>query len=85
MIVSDDAAWMKDARCSGAKTDLWFPELGQSTVHAIRVCQECPVKRECLNYALENEILHGVWGGKSARERSKILGRFVQTRKPVAS
>lgn len=79
MIASDDAAWMKDARCSGAKTDLWFPELGQSTVHAIRVCQECPVKRECLNYALDNEIVHGVWGGTSARERSKMLGRFVRT------
>jgi WhiB family redox-sensing transcriptional regulator len=34
---------------------------------------DCPVKVPCLEYALENRIDHGVWGGTSERERRRIL------------
>jgi WhiB family redox-sensing transcriptional regulator len=40
---------------------------------ARRVCADCPVKTECLEYALANRIDHGVWGGTSERERRRIL------------
>lgn len=36
------------------------------------VCRRCPVRRECLDYAMENEIVDGVWGGTDERER-KLL------------
>jgi WhiB family redox-sensing transcriptional regulator len=30
------------------------------------------VINECLEYALENHVDHGVWGGKSERERRRL-------------
>ena len=40
-----------------------------------RICTDCPVGEQCLEYALEQRIEHGVWGGCSERERRRILKR----------
>ena len=32
----------------------------------------CPVQAACLDYAIDNHVDHGVWGGKSERERRRI-------------
>ena len=40
---------------------------------AKRLCVNCAVRSECLEYALRNRIDHGVWGGTSERERRRIL------------
>ncbi len=42
---------------------------------ARKICATCPVTATCLEYALENRIDHGVWGGCSERERRRILKR----------
>jgi WhiB family redox-sensing transcriptional regulator len=50
--------------------ELWFPEQGGSGATAKLICAKCPVRRECLDYALaEPEPLMGVWGGLTAHER----------------
>jgi WhiB family transcriptional regulator, redox-sensing transcriptional regulator len=33
------------------------------------VCAVCPVRRECLQFALATRQAHGVWGGMSEHER----------------
>lgn len=68
---------MKKGACyrSTRSVDLWFPGLGQSGSEAKAICAVCPVKRECLEYALTHDIGHGVWGGTSPRERKRILAR----------
>ena len=38
---------------------------------AKKVCQRCPVREECLNYALELGIEYGIWGGMSTAQRRK--------------
>jgi len=39
---------------------------------AKRVCAECPVKLECLEYAVTNGIKDGVWGGLDEKERKEL-------------
>lgn len=50
---------------------IFFPERGQSTAPAVKICNKCPVQRECLLYSLENNEIHGIWGGTSERTRRR--------------
>jgi WhiB family redox-sensing transcriptional regulator len=50
----------------------FFPERGSSTKEAKAVCELCPVRQKCLDYALMNGEKFGIWGGTSERERRKI-------------
>lgn len=38
---------------------------------AIWYCQQCPVVEDCLRYAYENNIQHGIYGGMTTKERRK--------------
>jgi WhiB family redox-sensing transcriptional regulator len=64
-----DLSWMAQASCIGADPDLFFPDRGDSTREAKAVCRGCPVRQECLDYALTTQQKFGVWGGASERER----------------
>ena len=35
-------------------------------------CRPCPVRDDCLEVALTDPTLKGVWGGRTARERRRI-------------
>ncbi|MFM7271281.1 MAG: WhiB family transcriptional regulator [Actinomycetes bacterium] len=65
--------WMADGLCRDYHPSLFFPSDGVGVDRARRLCAECPVKAECLEYALTYRIEHGVWGGASERERRRIL------------
>ena len=52
--------------------EIFFPEKGGSSREAKRICSECPVRIECLNYALRRDERYGVWGGMSERERRRL-------------
>lgn len=62
----------KRAACQGVDPDLFFPERGASVVEAKKVCDSCPIQKECLEYALAVNEKHGIWGGTSERERRRI-------------
>lgn len=65
--------WMDHARCRSLTPTEFFPSDGVGVEVAKRVCAECSVRAECLDYALTHRIDHGVWGGCSERERRRIL------------
>jgi WhiB family redox-sensing transcriptional regulator len=69
----DEYAWMLRGTCRGADTREFFPSNGLGVEAAQQICRACPVKQECLEYALQNHIEQGVWGGASERERRRIL------------
>lgn len=63
------------ALCREAKTEDFFPGRGQSSKikKAIEVCTYCPVQYECHEYAIENKIEHGVWGGSTPEQRARWI------------
>jgi WhiB family redox-sensing transcriptional regulator len=73
-----DLQWMQDGHCRYYPPAAFFPNDGVGVVAAREICNECPVKAQCLEYALVNRIEHGVWGGCSERERRRILKRRRQ-------
>lgn len=71
---------MDEASCASTDPDLFFPELDSMwrLQAAKKVCEQCPVIRECLEYALRNRFFDGVWGGLSPNERKMLLRRVGQ-------
>lgn len=64
--------WQEHALCAFVDPEVFFPEKGGSSREAKRICAECSVQRECLEYALENDERFGIWGGLSERERRRL-------------
>ncbi len=65
--------WQENAAClhHAGRVD-FFPARGESVRDAKAVCAVCPVKNECLDFALRLKVAHGVWGGLSERERRNL-------------
>ena len=64
--------WFSLASCKG-KTELMFPKQHKDITYiaqARAICKTCPVKNECLEYALEFPAadMHGVWAGLTSRQ-----------------
>ncbi|WP_304440510.1 MULTISPECIES: WhiB family transcriptional regulator [unclassified Mycobacterium] len=70
-------SWVDDAICAQIDPEVFFPETGQHTTHraAKRICRGCPVKQDCLDWALTNGELYGIWGGHSQDERKRLKTR----------
>ena len=56
-------SWQEDALCRDFDPDLWYPDNEKDAVVPIRVCMNCLVRIECLNFARKNGERFGVWGG----------------------
>jgi WhiB family transcriptional regulator, redox-sensing transcriptional regulator len=69
--------WVEHARCTDEDPELFFP-IGRSapaveqTARAIEICRGCPVRAECLEWALDTCQDAGVWGGLGEEERREI-------------
>jgi WhiB family redox-sensing transcriptional regulator len=66
--------WRERALCAQADPEAFFPEKGESTAPAKRVCAACEVRADCLQEALDRGERFGVWGGCSQGER-RVLAR----------
>ena len=55
----------------------WYPPIGQAAALAKRWCNVCPVRENCLDYAIRTGEKFGVWGGKSERERRPLRVEFL--------
>ena len=81
-LANADYTWLRDAICRDTDPDLFFPvgTTGYALVQIDRakeVCGECPVKVDCLDYALETNQDSGIWGGTSEEERRTLRRRIA--------
>lgn len=67
--------WMDRAACNAVDPEAFFPHQHANANQARAVCAGCPVREQCLDYALDTGQRHGVWGGLSERERRRERGR----------
>lgn len=70
-----DQSWFAQAACRGIRTDVFYPEQGGDSSSPKSVCEGCPVREECLDYAMATGDRFGVWGGTSGKERSAMRRR----------
>lgn len=82
MISVDHPEWMQRAACVNA-WDAFYPEGRPATARAEaetakRICASCPVRVDCLTYALDNRERWGIWGGLDERERRARLRGIAQ-------
>lgn len=69
--------WRESAKCRDAMPPevagrFFFPGDGAGVERAKVFCANCPVRSDCLEYAITKRIDHGVFGGASERERRSI-------------
>jgi len=71
----DRPEWQERGACRGMPLELFFPEKNCDPAvirHALQICGTCEVRTECLAYALELRIPHGIFGGRTALSRRNM-------------
>lgn len=77
-VAPDELGWRQRGACRTYDAELWFPDEVRGITaklmekRAKAICSDCPVKAECLGWATEKDVRHGVWGGLSAQERGHL-------------
>lgn len=68
----DDGRWRDKAECRGQSfmTPIFFTENARRNntrammiAQAQELCSRCAVRKECFNFAKQNDMRNGVWGG----------------------
>jgi WhiB family transcriptional regulator, redox-sensing transcriptional regulator len=83
-------SWQDRAACAGMDALFFGPDDEPRPEREIReakakaVCNPCPVRAHCLDYALRNSIKNGIWGGLNDEERARERRRR-QARRPDAA
>ena len=72
--------WFGRAECAGEDPEVFFPVgMNSAALAQLRtaktICSRCPVRAECLQWALETDQDVGVWGGLSEEERRAVKRR----------
>lgn len=78
-----DTAWMALGACADASNEVkakFFADIERSgrarmdVVEAKAICLGCPVKDDCLDYAITSRM-SGIWGGTTEKERKRQKAR----------
>ena len=77
--------WRLDAACRGHDPELWTlgsaankPQHGRNR-QAVRICGDCPVRRECYRFAERTDSVGMIFGGVLFPERKKRKPPVIQT------
>ncbi|MHB8465406.1 MAG: WhiB family transcriptional regulator [Acidimicrobiales bacterium] len=67
--------WRQQAACRGLDTAIFFPPTDSEAGPAKAVCAQCPVRDECLEWAIASRQEEGIWGGMTDGERRRLRRR----------
>ncbi|MHB8510609.1 MAG: WhiB family transcriptional regulator [Actinomycetota bacterium] len=75
--------WQALASCRGADASLFFspgtfetPDQKSARESVAKsICAECPVRAQCLDFALATREPYGIWGGLNESERRRMIAR----------
>ena len=74
---NDDSIWQSEALCAKRenedKVEWFFSDEPEEKYAAKNLCFSCPVRKDCIKYALEEKQIWGVWGGRDENEIRRIL------------
>ena len=82
--------WLQYANCKG-QTYKMFPKAHKDISYipeARALCEKCPVKKHCLEYALQVPVadMHGIWAGMTSRQlQTEQKRRGVGPTRPTLS
>jgi WhiB family redox-sensing transcriptional regulator len=79
-----NAEWWEVAACRDRDPELFFPVSAMPSAADARkaklICASCPVRPQCLDFALRHAQEQGIWGGLTESER-RVLRRVDRTRR----
>lgn len=83
-----DTDWRAKGACLSADPDLFFPiatgALATKQITLARqVCDRCPVRKECFDFAMSSGETHGVWGGTTPEERIRVRRARAQRQRRI--
>ena len=81
-----DRSWQATALCRGNHSYLFFPpstverkdERERREDKAKAICSVCPVRSQCLDFAVQIREPYGIWGGLTESDRRQVLARQAE-------
>lgn len=84
-----DLTWLENSACKNVPDpDIFFPPRDKALYKGIadeaksycfgngETTSACPVRKECLWYAVASDMEHGIFGGMSHRERNALVRKW---------
>jgi WhiB family redox-sensing transcriptional regulator len=89
MVIPTEAPDWTSAACLGVDGEIFFAseetrgsKRRQARIdRAMELCGRCPVRAECLDFALANDDPgrpYGIWGGTTGAERERLRRRHIE-------
>lgn len=83
MATKATGSWWDLAACRSADPESFFPvsSTGADQLNVTRakaMCARCPIRQQCLEYAIDSHEAYGIWGGTSEEERRLIAARRLR-------
>ncbi len=60
------------------RIEMFYPGRGETAGPARQVCAQCPVRQQCLEFAVSNRIVYGIWGGLTGPERRALQSGWLR-------
>ena len=86
----DAENWRRSALCRDSNAELFFPigstGIALDMIEAAKdICEQCPAKDPCLEFALQTNQEAGIWGGSTEEERRLIRKMWAEEGEKVTA